>query len=202
MLISKITKEELCNVSALRRMIAERWSVRALRRGTKPRQRLVEILGLSEASAPLRRMIAERWSVRALRRGTKPRQRLGQSLVETMAGIIVIIPLGLFSYDLTYILIANQNNENLADTAARAAANHADNESAQLAAQQAIDDFQQRANYGKITLTLFEFNRADNGQVILATELDAKLPVSFGSWRSMLLSAKGVQPIVGIPAPR
>jgi Flp pilus assembly protein TadG len=134
--------------------------------------------------------------------GARARQRLGQSLVETMAGFILLIPLGLFSYDLTYILIANQNNEKLADNAARAAANHADNSSAQLAAQQAIADFQLTANYGKTTLTDFEYNIGDSGQVSVVTQIDAKLPVSFGSWKSVSINAKGVQPIVGIPTPR
>ncbi len=164
----------------------------------KPRQRLCITTRTSEASALVKRTIAERFSMRALRRGT--RQSLGQSLVETLAGFIILIPLGLFSYDLTYILIANQNNEKLADNAARAAANHADSSSAQQAAQKAIDDFQQSANYDKITLTTFEFNIGNSGQVSLITQLDMKLPVAFGSWKSATISAKGVQPIVSIPA--
>ena len=168
------------------------------------KQRLKELEGISETSALVKRAIDERIRKRALRRGTKPRQRLNraQSLIETMAGLILIIPLGLFSYDLTYILIANQNNEKLADNAARAAANHPDNISAQVAAQDAIADFQQTANYGTITLIDFDYNNGSNGQVSLVTQLNIKLPVAFGSWQSVIVRAKGVQPIVGIPIAR
>ncbi len=132
----------------------------------------------------------------------KARQRLGQSLMETMAGLIILVPIGLFSYDLTYILIANENNEKLADNAARAAANHADSSSAQLAAQQAIDDFQTSANYGKTTLAAFEYDMEGSGQISLITQIDTKLPVSFGPWKSISINAKGVQPIIGIPISR
>jgi len=134
----------------------------------------------------------------------KARQRLckGQSLMETMAGLMLLIPLGLFSYDLTYILIANENNEKLADNAARAAANHADNSSAQVAAQDALNDFLTSANYGKTTLTDFKYDTDGSGQVSVITQIDMKLPVAFGSWKSVTISAKGVQPIVGIPVSR
>ena len=118
----------------------------------------------------------------------------GQSLMETMVGLTILIPLGLFSFDLTYILIANQNNEKLADTAARAAANYATNRSALKAAERVIEDFQTHSTYGKITLTSFDFNTGGNGQVSLVTEIDLKLPVAFGSWRSMMINAKGLQP--------
>lgn len=128
-------------------------------------------------------------------------KRKGQSLVETLAGFIILIPLGLFSYDLTFVLMANQANERLADSAARAAANHADNSSAKKAALLTIEDFQQRSSYGKTSLADFEFNTANNEQVILITQMVVKLPVSFGEWKNMTISAKGVQPIVGIPAP-
>jgi Flp pilus assembly protein TadG len=132
----------------------------------------------------------------------KQRSNAAQSLIETMAGIVIIIPLGLFSYDLTYIIVANQNNELIADTAARAAANHGDNSSAQLAAQQAIDDFQKSANYGKTSISDFQYNVDGSGQVIVCTQLNANLPVALANWTAVTISAKGVQPIVGVPIPR
>ncbi len=119
-----------------------------------------------------------------------------------MVGIVILIPLGLFSYDLTCILMANENNEKLADTAARAAANHGDNLTAQQAAQNAIDDFQKSVNSNNISLTDFEYNTGGNGQVSLTTQMDLKLPISFGSWKTLSINAAGVQPIVGIPVAR
>lgn len=81
-----------------------------------------------------------------------PRQKrqqrtTGQSLIETMAGFMLLIPLGLFSYDLTYILAANQNNENLAENCARAAANHNDLASAKQAALLAIEDLKKSSAF-------------------------------------------------------
>src|SRR5579871_538903 len=129
-------------------------------------------------------------------------RRSGQSLVETVAGIVILVPLGLFSYDLTFIMVANESNEKLADNAARAAANHADIASAQQAAQEAIDDFQQSSHYGKVGLTNFDYDPANTGQISLTTQLDTNLPVCFGSWKTISINAKGVQPIIGIPVAR
>jgi hypothetical protein len=126
----------------------------------------------------------------------------GQSLVETLVGFMLLIPIGLVSYDLTYILIACQNNEQLADNAARAAARHGDPVSAQKSVQLAIDDFQQTANYGNVSLTDFTYNDQNNGQIYLALKMDVNIPVVFASWRTMTVNAQSVQPIVGIPAPR
>ena len=123
----------------------------------------------------------------------------GQSLMETLTGFMVLIPLALFSYDLTFILIASQNNERLAENAARAAANHATNLSAQKAAQQAIDNFNQAAGNDNTSLTSFSFD--DDGQVSLVTQMQIKLPVPLASWSKAIVRARSVVPVLAMPAP-
>ncbi len=132
----------------------------------------------------------------------KQRSRTGQSLVETLAGMMILVPLALVSYDLTFLLMANQNIERLADNAARVAANYSDPADAQKAAQNAIDDFQQSSNYGKASLSTFDYNNLNNGQIALVIKMDVNIPVVFGSWRTMTMNATAVQPIVGIPIAR
>ncbi len=126
-------------------------------------------------------------------------RRCGQSLIETLAGFMLLIPLGLFSYDLTYILAANQNNENLAENAARAAANHGDLASAKQAAQLAVDDFKKSSTFNNINLTNFSYNLG-SGEINLTTEMVVTLPVPFASWTTMTINAQSLQTIVGTPA--
>lgn len=120
--------------------------------------------------------------------------------METVAGLIFLIPLALFSYDLTFILISSQNNERLAENAARAAANHATNLSAQQAAQQAVDTFNQSAGGNSVSLANFSYDD-DNGQISLITKMEIKLPAPFASWSKATVSAHSVVPIVATPAP-
>jgi len=129
-----------------------------------------------------------------------PRRQPGQALIETVAGLILLIPLALFSYDLTFVLISNQNNERLAENAARAAANHLTSLSAQQAAQQAVDNFNQSAGTNNISLTNFSYDLS-NEQIILTTQMEVTLPVPLASWKTMTIQAQSIVPIVAIPAP-
>jgi Flp pilus assembly protein TadG len=126
-------------------------------------------------------------------------KRSGQSLIETLAGMIFLIPLALFSYDLTYIIIASESNERLAENAARSAANNPTSLAAQKAAQQAVDNFNDNSNKNHVILESFIFD--DNGQVSLITQMQIALPVPLASWSQVTTSAHAVVPIVAYPAP-
>ncbi len=128
-------------------------------------------------------------------------KRSGQALIETVAGLVLLIPLALFSYDLTYILISNQNNERLAENAARAAANHLTLLSAKQAAQQAVDNFNQSTGNNGTRLADFSYDQGSSGQVALTIRMEVILPVPFGSWKTMIIQAQSIVPIVAIPAP-
>jgi hypothetical protein len=127
------------------------------------------------------------------------RRQSGQSLIETLSGFILIIPLALFSYDLTFILISSQSNERLAENAARSAANHATSLSAKQAAQTAVDTFNQTSGGNTASLVSFDFD--DDGQISLITQIEIKLPVSLASWSKVITSAHAVVPVVAYPAP-
>ena len=133
-------------------------------------------------------------------RNKKIRCQSGQSLIETLTGFIVLIPLALFSFDLTCILVSSQNNERVAENAARAAANRPTALAAQQAAQQAVDDFNQANGKDSVSLANFTYDD-DNGQVVLITQMEVKLPVPLASWSKTIVSARSILPIVALPAP-
>lgn len=50
------------------------------------------------------------------------RRRKGQSIIETIVGIIFLVPIVLFLFDVAVLVLASSANDNLAKSAARAAA--------------------------------------------------------------------------------
>lgn len=77
------------------------------------------------------------------------RKNGGQSIIETVVGIIVLIPIVLFLFDVAVLVLSNSANDNLAKSCARAAASATNNlgigagDKAQEAAQNIANNFQQ-----------------------------------------------------------
>jgi Flp pilus assembly protein TadG len=139
--------------------------------------------------------------IRPLRRGVHlTRLQRGQSLIETLVGFMVLIPLGLFSFDLTVLLMANQNNRQLAENAARAAANQPNSLQAIEAATGALKGARKASAIKNATILDVTYSPG-TGQVSVTTEVDVQLPVSFPGMKTVNLRANAVQPIVAIPAP-
>jgi Flp pilus assembly protein TadG len=134
------------------------------------------------------------------RRLSRTYGRRGQSLVETAVGIMVLIPLGLFSFDLTIVLMANQTNKEIAENAARAASNQLGVAKATQAAIGAINKAAKSANITNITLLDLNYN-IGTGNVSVTTEVDVRVPVSFPGMSQMNLRYTATQPIVATPAP-
>jgi Flp pilus assembly protein TadG len=130
----------------------------------------------------------------------KRRRKLGQALIETLAGFLVLIPLGLFSFDLTVLLMANETNRQIAENAARAAANQL---GLSRATQAAIGAINKTPKSGTITnITILDLNYdVGTGKVSVTTEVDVQLPVTFPGAGKINLRSTAVQPIVAIPAP-
>jgi Flp pilus assembly protein TadG len=128
------------------------------------------------------------------------RRRRGQSLVETLAGFLVLIPLGLFSFDLTVVLMANQANKEIAENAARAAANQLGLAKAMQAAIGAINKAPKSANITDVTLLDLNYD-VSAGNVSVTTQVDVQLPVSVPGVGKINLRYTATQPIVAIPAP-
>jgi Flp pilus assembly protein TadG len=120
--------------------------------------------------------------------------------VETLAGIMVLIPLGLFSFDLTIVLMANQTNKEIAENAARAASNQLGVAKATQAAIGAINKSVKPANVTNITLLDVNYNLG-TGNVSVTTEVDVQLPVAFPGVKQINLRYTAIEPIVAIPAP-
>jgi Flp pilus assembly protein TadG len=134
------------------------------------------------------------------RRLKQSSKRRGQSLVETLAGFMVLIPLGLFSFDLTVVLMANQTNKEIAENAARAASNQLGMGKAIQAAIGAINKAPKSATITNITLLDCNYN-VGSGKVSVTTEIDVQLPVSFPGVGKINLRSTAIQPIVALPAP-
>jgi Flp pilus assembly protein TadG len=138
----------------------------------------------------------------ASRRAWRPQsaRKRGQSLVETLAGFMIIIPLALFAIDITTVVVANQTNERLAEEAARSAANQLTLMLGQQSAQAAIDHFQCSQFITAVSMQNFAYDEA-GGHVSVTTQMDVKLPVSWATLGKVSLCAQATQPIVASPAP-
>ena len=134
------------------------------------------------------------------RKGPIGLRRANGSLIETLAGFAIIIPIGLLAVDLTTVVSASQLNERLVDDAARAAGNMGNAQDAQAAAQAAIESYQVVSPITSVKLSSVDFN-VMTAQVQCMTQINVNLPVPIGSLDKVTLNADAVQPIVTIPAP-
>jgi len=82
----------------------------------------------------------------------------GTSLIETLAGFIIIIPIALVAMDLTTVISASQINEHLVEDAARAAANQVGTQNAQAAAQTALQSYPINRPIVSVVITDFNYN--------------------------------------------
>lgn len=97
-------------------------------------------------------------------------RRKGQSIIETVVGIMFLVPIVLFLFDIAVLVLCNTANDNLAKSSCRAAASAVNNAgtgdatSAYNAAKQVADSFATSAIIGKSSggsfLTGFSFNKS------------------------------------------
>lgn len=148
-----------------------------------------------------------------------PRLKQGQQFVELLAGLIVIIPLVLFLFDIGVILLANIVNGDLAKNAARAAANATDGNSALQAADKVVGKYSTSGSITAAKVTYLEWRSPTSagggaqrgtppegatppqaGQVQAATEVTVKLPVPLPMLPpEQTFSAHATQPVVALP---
>jgi Flp pilus assembly protein TadG len=134
-------------------------------------------------------------------RRQRRRRRSGASLVETMAGFIIIIPIGLAAIDIVILLSTSQTNEQWAEMAAKAACRR-NNE------QEAIEAAQKVAGQCPIDNVITNLTVADvnfditHGQVTAETVMDVKLPIPVPFMPEQVqFRANSTQPIVSTRAP-
>lgn len=134
-------------------------------------------------------------------RKRQKRRSRGQSLIETMIGFIVLIPIGLAAVNVVCLVSTTQTNEQMAELAARAAAQRVCITSAKKAASDVIADCERNSIVQNIQLTDIDFDPA-NGHVTVNTEMEVKLPVPIPGFSVATCKASSVQPIISTPAPR
>lgn len=155
-------------------------------------------------------------------------RRSGQSIVETVVGIIFLVPIVLFLLDIAVLVMTNTANDNLAKTAARAAASAHDgsgegsSEAAYSAAQTTANTMAESAiitkpSGGGSFLTGFCWNEDGNletkgawpsgasqpsqGNVAVVTTMTVKVPVPFPFLPSQVdFVAKACEPVVSVAA--
>jgi hypothetical protein len=135
------------------------------------------------------------------RRNQKGRKRKGQSLIEVMCGLVVIIPIGLASIDVVVLTNASQNNEELCEMSARAASTKRN----AATATQAVQEIVQRVSLNNVVqnIDIDDINYDLNaGQVTVALIMRVHMPVPFPGFDTISCKASAVQPIVSFPAPQ
>lgn len=137
--------------------------------------------------------------MRRIRRGG--RRNKGQSLVEVMVGLIILVPIGLAALDLVVFTQATQANEQLAETAARAAASAGSQSGAQQNAQDVMQRFQPSSIMPSAEISSVQFNTGTQ-MVTVTTTMQVQVPVPMPFLSNVTCTANSVQPILSTPAAR
>ncbi len=136
-------------------------------------------------------------------RGMNNKRRKGSSIVETAAGLILLVPIVLFLVDVAAMVVAQTENDKLAKACARAAAELPTGKGT-LAAQ-GVYNTQTKSNL--LTPKPFGFGSppsgtpvyAGDGNVTVTTTISCTLPVPvpFIGTGSVDFVARATEPIVG-----
>lgn len=118
-----------------------------------------------------------------------------------MTAFFILIPIGLIGLDVATLVSATQQNEGLAETAARAASLASDMKGARDCAQDAVDRFQTGPIVKSVVMENLKFDPA-KGVVSLTTAAEIKMPIPFPFFNEMTCRASSLQPIVSTPAQR
>jgi len=122
-------------------------------------------------------------------------------MIETMTAFLILIPVGLAAFNLFVLVSTTQINEQLAETASRAAATKGDQQGALNAAQDAVDHVATSNVIQSAALEQVNFDPVA-GFVNVTTTMVVKLPVPLPYFSEANCRANSIQPIVSTPAPR
>jgi hypothetical protein len=132
---------------------------------------------------------------------TRQRSKKGASLIESMAGFFIFIPLAFLAVDIAVIANAGQVNEEFAEQLARLCSGIQDKPDAIKACQDVISIYQKPSNVTMVNLDNLDFDLGLQ-QVAITTSMDVTLPIPFPGYSHQILSATAIQPIVSFPAPQ
>lgn len=138
---------------------------------------------------------------RAAKNAARRRRRSGVSLVETMVGFIIIIPIGLAAIDIVILLSTSQSNEQWAEVASKAASRRGNEQAALKAAQNAVEQCPVDNVVMSVQVADVNFDMA-RGRVTVDTVMEVKLPIPVPFMPpEVTFRANSTQPIVSTRAP-
>lgn len=140
------------------------------------------------------------FSAKRFRSAAAKKRRSGSSMVETLAGFVVLIPIALAAVDVVAFVSAVDSNEHLAEAAARGAAKASSQDSAQTIAEDVVKHCTPPWMVQHIMIDDVEYNLG-KGMVSVATLMQVKLPVPVPGYSEISCRASSIEPIVSTPAP-
>lgn len=129
-------------------------------------------------------------------RRRKERKTIGGAIVETVAGLFILVPLVLFLIDGIAMVLAQTTNDALAKKCARAAASQKDNGTATAAVSQVISGFSSPViQNAQCSITAFD----PQGTVSVQTQITFSFPVQvpFVGATTQNFVADATEPVVG-----
>ncbi len=129
----------------------------------------------------------------------RARKTEGSSIVETAAGLILLIPIVLFLVDVAAMVVAQTENDKLAKACARAAAEFPTADPRQNTAAMGVYTNQKRSSLLTPTALILNNPAPPSGLVSCETTITCTLPVPvpFLGNSSVAFRAKATEPIVG-----
>jgi hypothetical protein len=123
------------------------------------------------------------------------RKSRGQALIEAVCTAMILIPIALCLLDIVVLVVANAMNDSCAKTAARSAANQADEVTALSAAKRAVSSLHTSAIIKQVAMPGF-FYDSGSGKVTVQTQIEVHLPMPFPGISDLTFQAKDVEAIV------
>jgi Flp pilus assembly protein TadG len=133
-------------------------------------------------------------------------RRSGSSLIETTAGLLVLLPIVLFLVDIVALVLVQTANDSLAKQAARAAAEKADAVTAQTEAQNVVNNYPSSKLLVNPQMVVFTYTNdpvTAVSQVYVRTQVTCMLPIAVplvGVGQVNFL-AEATEPIVAVLPP-
>ena len=127
-----------------------------------------------------------------MRASRKPR---GQALIEAVCTAMILVPLALCLLDILVLIVANSMNDSCAKSAARSAANQADQSTALKAAKIAVSSLHPSAIITNVSMPGFLYDDV-SGKVTVMTQISVHLPMPFPGFSNLTFQAKDVEAIM------
>ncbi|HEY9787888.1 MAG TPA: hypothetical protein V6D17_21045 [Candidatus Obscuribacterales bacterium] len=130
-------------------------------------------------------------------RGFRNNRRRGASIVETAAGLFILIPIVLALVDVAAAVLAQTANDSMCKHAARAAAEATNQTDASTAARTVVQEFPTSPIITAKRLVTDPVQYQANTRVTVVTEVTCTFPVPMFGWSSINFHTDVTEPVVG-----